>query len=240
VLAISMLESSDLVDVRGATGIAVLCALVAIAGVALALQHAAVVGEGNWTSPSNFVVPAMAVGVGAGVGAVVHDWRFTAVVQTFMAGAIYASGYVTLERFVGRERPGHEFLHDGALIVVLLGAFFAILAGVPSLFAKMVLIFVVTFLAAYESFFTVVRGEQESIFYSQTVAVVTTAIAFGLVYAGILGEGYVAVILLLVWYVERGVIAHVLSRTMTRSIVGEYAVMAFICIILVANALLNH
>ena len=55
-----------------------------------------------------------------------------------------------------------------------------------------------------------------------------------------LGEGYIAVILLLVWYVERGLATHWLTRTMTRNIVAEYGVMAFICLVLVANALLNH
>jgi hypothetical protein len=211
-----------------------------VAVLGLALHEGPAEPSERRAAASHFLLPAMAVSVSAAVAFIAHDWRVATVAQAVMGGAYLASTHVTVERVRGRERPGHEFLHDAAAIGVLLGAFLAILAGVPNLAGKIVLIAGTTFLVAYESFVDFVGGEHEALFYSQTVAVVTTAIGFGLIFSGILGQSYIAAILVLVWYVERGVIVHVLSRTMTRTVAGEYAVIAILCLVLIANALINH
>jgi hypothetical protein len=240
ILLLGIFQRSDLLSVQAVLAVIAGTILVAVVGLALALQRAGTGAIETWRSPDHYLLPVLAIGIGAAVSYLSPDWRLATVSQALAAGVVFASSYVTLERFLGRERPGHEFLHDAAFVVLLLGAFLAILSGIPNLLGKLVLIFVVTFLVAYESFISVVAGEYEALFYSQTVASIATAVAFGLVSASVLGDGYIAVILMLVWYVERGVIVHVLSRTMTRSIMLEYIVMAVVCLVLVANAVLNH
>jgi len=242
---VALFESSELLGGRGVIAVAVLVAAIVVVGLALFLRAAAATRlaageELSWYAPIHYLLPVLAVAAAAGFAFVVRDWRPAVLAQLLMGAAVFASSYVTLQRFLGRSRPGHDFLHDAAVVVMLLGAFLAIYVGLSGLITRLVLVLVVTFLAAYESFLPVAKGDAEAIFYSQSVAVVTTAIAFALTYTGILPAAQVAVILMLVWYVERGVIVHFVAGDLTRSVLREYALLGLLALALIVNALLNR
>ena len=244
VVLLALFESSELPGGRGVVLVALLAGAVAVGGLAVAFRAASESGPPTpalrWVAPIHYLVPVLSVGVAAAFAFVIGDWRLALLAQALMGGAVFASSYVTVQGFLGRSRPGHEFLHDAAVIFLLLGSFLAIYLGAQGVVARLVLVLVITFLAAYESFLPVGKGDAEAIFYSQSVAVVTTAIAFALTYTGLLPPPQVAVILMLVWYVERGLIVHFVSASLTRNVLREYALLGLVAIALIANALINR
>lgn len=191
-------------------------------------------------SPINYLVPVLAVLVAAGVSLLAPDWRLHAASQLIMGGAVFTSTYVTLEKFLGQERPGHEFLHDGAVIVTLLGAYLAALAGVQNEGARLVLVFVATFVASYESFHRATGGDSRASLYALMVGQVVVAAAFGFLNYQVNDPAHLAAILLVAWYVNRGVGYHILKNALTRGILVEYAIGALICVGLAVSALLNR
>jgi hypothetical protein len=216
---------------------------------AMALFTAAGFGVALWQTPgahqspltaSNYLVPVMAVVVAGAVSLLVNDWRLHVGSQVLMAVAIFSATYVTLERFRGRRRPGHDFLQDAALILVLLGAYVAILAGVTDIFTRLALIFAVTFVAAYENLSRAAPGHGRPLVGGVIVAQVVTAVAFGLISYQFLDVARLGTILLVAWYVNRGMGYHMLEGTMSPGIFIEYLIGAVVCVALVATAILTH
>jgi hypothetical protein len=178
--------------------------------------------------------------VAAAVSLQVVDWRLHIADQLLMAVAIFGSTYVTVERVRGRRRPGHEFLENAALILVLLGAYVALLAGVPSLGLRVGLIFLASFMASYIQLSGVASEQGRAVVGGFIVSLVATAIGFGLISAQFLDLGRLATILLVAWYVNTGMVFYLLEGTMTRNVFLEYLVGIVICVGLVATAILTH
>ncbi|HXA42863.1 MAG TPA: hypothetical protein VNV65_08140 [Candidatus Solibacter sp.] len=238
VLLMGLFEPSDMLSPQAvALLVAVMVVIVAV-GLTAALQLPG--SEGGAATPSQFLLPAMAVIVAAAVSLQVVDWRLHVADQALMAVAVFGAGYVTAERVRGRRRPGHEFLENAALILVLLGAYVSLLAGVQSLGARVVLIFLASLTAAYIQLSSVAAEQGRALAGGFIVSLVATAIAFGLISAQFLDLGRLATILLVAWYVNTGMVFYLLEGTMTRNVFLEYLVGILICVGLVATAILTH
>ena len=237
-LLMGMFEPSDMLPPQAVALLVAVMVLAGAAGLTAALQVPG--GEGTPVAPSQFLLPAMAIVVAAAVSLQVVDWRLHVADQALMAVAVFGSGYVTVERVRGRRRPGHEFLENAALILVLLGAYVALLAGVQSLGVRVALIFLASFTAAYIQLSSVAAEQGRALAGAFIVSLVATAIAFGLISAQFLDLGRLATILLVAWYVNTGMVFYLLEGTMTRNVFLEYLVGIVICVGLVATAILTH
>jgi hypothetical protein len=237
-LLLGLFEPSDLLLPQAVAMLVALMVVVVAVGQAAALQQ--VEAEASAFSAGRYLLPAMAVIVAAAVSLQVVDWRLHIADQALMAVAVFASTYVTVERVRGRRRPGHEFLENAALILVLLGAYVALLAGVPGLGLRVALIFLASFVASYIQLSTVASEQGRAVVGGFIVSLVATAIGFGLISAQFLDLGRLATILLVAWYVNTGMVFYLLEGTMTRNVFLEYLVGVVICAGLVATAILTH
>jgi hypothetical protein len=237
-LLLGLFEPSDMLSPQAVALLVALMVVVLALGLAAALQQSG--AEAAEFFAGHYLLPGMAVVVAAAVSLQVVDWRLHIADQGLMAVAIFGSTYVTVERVRGRRRPGHEFLENAALILVLLGAYVALLAGVPSLGLRVALIFLASFMASYTQLSGVASEQGRAVAGGFIVSLVATAIGFGLISAQFLDLGRLATILLVAWYVNTGMVFYLLEGTMTRNVFLEYLVGIVICVGLVATAILTH
>jgi hypothetical protein len=189
-------------------------------------------------TPSYYLVPVMAVIIAGAISALVSDWRYHAASQALMAGAIFAVSYVTVGRLVGRRRAALDLLQDITLIVVVLAAYVVILAAINDISLRLGLIFLVSLLATYENLSRASSSHARAVVGGVIVGQVVTAITFALISQQFLDVVRLGPILLVAWYVNRGMGYHLLEGTMSVSIFVEYAVGAVVCAALVATALM--
>ena len=238
-LLLGLFERSDILSPPGQTIMVAVVTVVAVLGLAVGLRLASGTTV-QVRNPSNYLVPLMAVLVAAAVTNLILDWRLFFVTQAVAATAFFASAYVTLERFIGRERPGHQFLRDASVILVLLGSFVAILVGVTGVAPRLTLISVAAVAAAYDGMARVSTRPGLTVMASLIVGEVVAAIAFGLMSYQFLDVSRLAPILLAAWYVNRGFGVHLLEGTLSPRIFGEYAFIALLCGVLIASALVSR
>ncbi|MHB8508309.1 MAG: hypothetical protein ACYDGR_06630 [Candidatus Dormibacteria bacterium] len=238
-VVVGLFARSELVDNRAEAGIGLLVALLGGGGLGLALasaNNAALRARAH----QNYIIPLLAVLAGAGISYLAPDWRLHFASQAMMGLVFLGAAYVTLERFLDRERPGHEFIHDAAAILVLLGSNIAIVIGVQNFALKVALLAAVAFLTAYESFLAATGGDAKAPLYAAMVAQIVGFLAIGLLNAGGLDSARLALILLVAWYANRGVGYNILKGTLTRGILLEYGFAALLCLGLAGSALLNR
>jgi hypothetical protein len=238
VVLLGIFERSDLLSPQGVA--ALLAGIVVFSVLGLAAVMRQVGSSGVPVQPGLYLVPLMAVMVGAAVAMQIADWRLHVITQSLVGVAVFASAYVNVERLRGRRRPGHEFLENAAVILVLLGAYLALLSGVSSLGLRVALIFVATYVAAYVQLSRVASEQGRALVGGLIVSLAATAIAFGLISAQFLDIGRLGTILLVAWYVNTGMVFYMLEGSMTRNIFVEYAFGVVICAGLVATAILTH
>ncbi len=172
-------------------------------------------------------VPALLGAVAiAGLSLVIRQWWvWTAVATAFGAGLTVAArlDYLQLREHAKR---GHHFIQEGILAVALAGGFLAVLGSPFNLLAKLTWIFILSGLAAFRSFR--VSGEpmapNRGLLFALLVAQVATFFAWAIFsYAATAPEGVFAAMLLLSWYINRGVIRHAAEETLRRNVVLEYS-----------------
>jgi hypothetical protein len=237
-LLLGLFEPSELLPPQAVALLVALMVAVMAVGLGAAVQQRGTPATEFFAG--RYLLPAMAVVVAAAVSLQVVDWRLHVADQALMAVAIFGSTYVTVERVRGRRRPGHEFLENAALILVLLGAYLALLAGVPGIGLRVALIFLASFIASYIQLSDVASEQGRAFVGAFIVSLVATAIGFGLVSAQFLDLGRLATILLVAWYVNTGMVFYLLEGTMTRNVFIEYLVGVVLCSALVATAILTH
>lgn len=238
-LLVGLFERWDLLG--GAAVVAVVVAVMAltVGGVSLALTRARSATE-SAGQVMHYLVPLMAVAVAAAVSYLIQDWRLHLASQGMMGIAIMASSYVTLERFLGRERPGHEFLMNAATILILLGAYLSILVGIASVPLRLAAVFAATGLAAYELLGRVSTEQARAVVASLIVAQIVTTVAFAMISLQFVDNSRLAGILLVAWYVNRDLARHLFEGTLTRNILAEYSVGLLLVAALIASALLSR
>lgn len=238
-MLVGLFERWDLLGAAQLVAVVVGIMVLTVVGFSLALSRARSSRESTGQVLAN-LVPLMAVAVAAAVSYLIQDWRLHVASQSMMGITIFASSYVTLERFRGRERPGHEFLMNAAMILLLLGAYVSILVGVTSVPLRLVAIFASAGLAAYELLGRVSAEQVRAVVASLIVAQIVTTVAFAMISLQFVDISRLAGILLVTWYVNRDLARHLFEGTLTRSILAEYSVGLVLAGGLIATALLSR
>ena len=238
-LLVGLFERWDLLSGGAVVGVVLGVMVLTVAGFSLALNRARSATESSG-QVMHYLVPLMAVAVAAAVSYLIQDWRLHLASQGMMGVAILASSYVTLERFRGRERPGHEFLMNAAAILILLGAYLSILVGTTSVPLRLALVFAGTGLAAYELLGRVSAEQARAVVASLIVAQIVTTVAFAMISLQFVDNSRLAGILLVAWYVNRDLARHLFEGTLTRNILAEYSVGLVLVAALIASALLSR
>ncbi len=193
----------------------------------------------------HYIPPLLAIVAATAFSLLTADWKAHVVVMVGMGGVIFASGYADLWRDLGWEKPGHRFLQDASLVAIVFFLWLAILASPAQIPVKILWIALAAFATGYRSFSLATRGEWRALAYALQVAFAVAVTALALItYLPQLGydaaAGFVAVILLLVWYVIRGLVVHGLEESLSKNVVLEYGLMAAIAIYLVVTLILNR
>ena len=195
--------------------------------------------EAGSTLPAieNYVPAMLGAFAIAGLSLVVHQWWTWA-----LAAAIFGTGFVAAARLdylrlFDHSKRGHHFVQEGILALGLVGGYLAILSSPFNLPLKLAWIFVLSALAAFRSFR--VSGDplkpRRALLFSLLVAQVATFFAWAIfAYAGTAPEGDFAAMLLLAWYINRGVIRHTAEETLNRQVVMEYSLFAALLVFLFA------
>lgn len=173
----------------------------------------------------------------AGLSLVVHEWWTWA-----LAAALYGAGFAVTARLdylrlADHPKRGHHFIQEGILALALVGGYVAVLSAPFPVAIKLVWILILSALAAFRSFR--LAGEpltpRRAFLFSLLVAQVATFFAWAIfAYADAAPEGVFAAMLLLAWYINRGVIRHTAEETLNRQVAVEYGLFAVLLAFLFA------
>jgi hypothetical protein len=173
----------------------------------------------------------------AGLSLVVHQWWAWALTSAIFGAGVVVAARLDYLRLAAHPKRGHHFVQEAILALALVGCYLAILGASFSLPLKLVLIFVTSSLGAFRSFR--VAGEalttRRAFLFGLLVAQVVTFFGWAIfAYAGKAPEGVFAAMLLLAWYINRGVIRHTAEETLTRQVVMEYGLFAALLVFIFA------
>ncbi len=172
----------------------------------------------------HFIPVAVGAVVIAGLSLLIGDWwKFALASGGFGLGFGVAArlDYLKLQ---GRDRQWHVPLQEAILAVPLAGAFLVVLAGPFPLALEVFWIGLLGLAASYRSFrvlgtpLTPRRAFLLAFFVGQVVALAAWAMSNYLHFQ----EGVFAVMLLLIWYINRGIFRHVFEDSLTRQVLIEY------------------
>ena len=172
----------------------------------------------------HFIPVAIGTVVIAGLSLILTDWwRFALASAAFGLGFGVAA-HLDYERLRGKDRPWHLPVQEALLAVPLAGAFLVVLAAPFPLGLQVFWIGGLALLASYRSFRVLGsplsggRALLIAVFVGQVVALATWAMSSYLHFQ----EGSFAVMLLLIWYINRGIFRHVFEDSLTRQVLIEY------------------
>jgi hypothetical protein len=123
------------------------------------------------------------------------------------------------------QKPGHLVIQEAFMALALAGAYLVVLTAAFALPVRLGSIFVISLLASYRSFRVLGRPmpERRALLFSIFVAQVVSFFAWAMTALTYFTEGVFAVLLFLVWYVNRGIIRHTVEETLNRNVLIEYA-----------------
>jgi len=171
----------------------------------------------------------------AGLSLLVPElWKYLVLTVIFGTGFIIAARLDYL-RLREAEKRGHLILQEGILILVLSGAFLVVVTLPFNPILRLLWIFTITFFASYRSFringvaITPRRAFIFAIFVGQVVTFLAWAITALSLYLYV-AEGWFAAMLLIAWYINRGLVRHTVEDSFTRNVVLEYGAFAIVLV----------
>ena len=170
----------------------------------------------------------------AGLARLVLEWWQYSLVALGFGLTFYLSGQLDYRRLRDQEKPGHVVVQEGLLDVSLAAAYLVILVSPFQIQLKLSWIFVISLLAAYRAFriFGKPFAPRRAFLFSVFVAQVVVFFAWALSNLDMLREGAVAVMLLLAWYINRGLVRHTMEETLNRHVLLEYSAFGLLLVIL--------
>jgi hypothetical protein len=170
----------------------------------------------------------------------VELWKYLALTAMFGTGFILAARLDYL-RLRDEEKRGHVVIQEAILILALAGAYLVIVALHFNAILQLLWIFTITFMASYRSFR--INGSQiaprRAFIFALFVAQVVTFLAWAVTALSIylvVNEGIFAVMLLLAWYINRGLVRHTVEDSFTRNVVLEYGAFAVVLVYLFVSS----
>ena len=198
-------------------------------------------GTAEFPRIEHYIPVALGATTLAGLSLLVPElWKYLALTLTFGAGFIIAARLDYL-RLRDAEKRGHLILQEALLILVLSGAYLVVVTLPFNPILKLLWIFTITFLASYRSFRingTAIAPRRAfifAIFVGQVVTFLAWAITALSLYLYV-NEGTFAVMLLVAWYVNRGLVRHTVEDSFTRNVVLEYGAFAVVLIYLFVSS----
>jgi hypothetical protein len=170
----------------------------------------------------------------------VELWKYLVLTGMFGAGFILAARLDYL-RLRNEEKRGHVVLQEAVLILALAGAYLVVVALHFNAILQLLWIFTITFMASYRSFringsaIAPRRAFIFALFVSQVVTFLAWAITALSIYL-VVNEGIFAVMLLLAWYINRGLVRHTVEESFTRNVVLEYGAFAVVLVYLFVSS----
>ena len=170
----------------------------------------------------------------------VELWKYLILTATFGTGFILAARLDYL-RLRNEEKRGHVVLQEAILILALAGAYLVVVALHFNAILQLLWIFTITFMASYRSFringsaIAPRRAFIFALFVAQVVTFLAWAVTALQIYL-VVNEGIFAVMLLLAWYINRGLVRHTVEDSFTRNVVLEYGAFAVVLIYLFVSS----
>ena len=170
----------------------------------------------------------------------VQLWKYAIVTAFFGVGFVIAARLDYL-RLRDQEKRGHLILQEIMLVVVVFGAYLVVATQQFNSILQLLWIFAITFLASYRSFRingTAIAPRRAfifALFVGQVVTFLAWAINTLSLYLYII-PGWFAVMLMVAWYINRGLVRHTVEDSFTRNVVLEYGAFAVFLIYLFVSA----
>jgi hypothetical protein len=167
-------------------------------------------------------------------------WKYALATAVFGAGFVIAARLDYL-RLREQEKRGHIVLQEVLLVVVVFGAYLVIVTLRFNIILQLLWIFTITFLASYRSFRIngIAIAPRRAFIFALFVGQVVTFLAWAInalqVYL-VIYEGWFAVVLLIAWYINRGLVRHTVEDSFTRNVVLEYGAFALVLIYLFVSS----
>lgn len=167
-------------------------------------------------------------------------WKYALATAAFGAGFVIAARLDYL-RLRDQEKRGHIVLQEVLLVVVVFGAYLVVVTLHFNIILQLLWIFTITFLASYRSFRIngIAIAPRRAFIFALFVGQVVTFLAWAInalqLYL-VINEGWFAVVLLIAWYINRGLVRHTVEDSFTRNVVLEYGAFALVLIYLFVSS----
>ena len=167
-------------------------------------------------------------------------WKYAVATAAFGAGFIILARLDYL-RLRDQEKLGHIVLQEVLLVVAVFGAYLVIVTLHFNIILQLLWIFTITFLASYRSFrvngsaIAPRRAFIFALFVGQVVTFLAWAINALQLYL-VINEGWFAVVLLIAWYINRGLVRHTVEDSFSRNVVLEYGAFALVLVYLFVSS----
>jgi len=177
----------------------------------------------------------------AGLSLLVPElWKYLLLTLVFGAGFIVAARLDYL-RLRASEKRGHLIVQETILVLALSGAYLAIVALHFNPILQLFWIFAITFMASYRSFringtaLPPRRAFIFALFVGQVVTFLAWAITALSLYL-VVNEGTFAVMLLVAWYINRGLVRHTVEDSFNRNVIVEYGAFSVVLVYLFVSS----
>ena len=168
-------------------------------------------------------------------------WKYMVLASVFGLGFVVTARLDYL-RLRDAEKRGHVVVQEIILIVALFGAYLTVVSLHFNPILELLWIFTITFLAAYRSFRIngIPIAPRRAFIFALFVAQVVTFLAWAITTLSglylVVVEGWFAVMLLLAWYINRGLVRHTIEESFNRNVVLEYGAFAVFLIYLFVSS----
>jgi hypothetical protein len=173
----------------------------------------------------HFIPAALGAVAVAGLSLLIPEWWKYALIATAFGFGFYAAAQLDYRQLREEQKPGHLVIQEAFMALALAGAYVVVLTAGFNLPLRLGSIFLISLLASYRSFRVLGRPmpPRRALLFSVFVAQVVSFFAWAMTALTYFTEGVFAVLLFLVWYVNRGIIRHTVEETLSRNVVIEYA-----------------
>lgn len=162
--------------------------------------------------------------------------KYVVATTAFGAGFIIAARLDYL-RLRDQEKRGHIVLQELLLVVVVFGSYLVVVTLKFNIIFTLLWIFTITFLASYRSFRIngIAIPPRRAFIFALFVGQVVTFLAWAinaLQFYLVVYDGWFAVVLLIAWYINRGLVRHTVEDSFNRNVVLEYGAFALVLVYL--------
>lgn len=150
-------------------------------------------------------------------------WKYAAIAAAFGTGFSIAAD-LDYRQLRDRLRPSHVVVQEIVLAFGLAGSYLVIVTINVGLSVRLAAIFVISALATYRSFrvLGMPMPPRRALLFSVFVAQLVSFFGWAMSVYVYFPEGVFAVLLFLLWYVNRGIIRHTVEETLSFNVMLEY------------------